>query len=114
MMRQIAMILAFAAATAAADLPVREVVLFKHGVGYFERGGTLGAGESARLDFKAEEMNDVLKSLTINDNGGKVTGVRYDSSIPLDQKLNEFPFRINSGQPLSAVLDQVKGARLEM
>jgi len=103
-----------AALLSGAELPVRTVVLYKHGVGYFERGGTLSAGESARLDFKAAEMNDVLKSLTINDNGGKVTGVRYDSSIPLDQKLGEFPFRLENGQPLSAVLDQLKGARLEM
>jgi hypothetical protein len=103
-----------AALLPAAELPVRTVVLYKHGVGYFMRQGTLGPGESARLDFKAEEMNDVLKSLTINDNGGKVTGVRYDSSIPLDEKLNEFPFRINNGQPLSSMLDQLKGARLEM
>jgi hypothetical protein len=98
----------------AAELPVRTVVLYKHGVGYFERGGMLGPGESARLDFKAEEMNDVLKSLTIIDRGGKVTGLRYDSSIPLEQKLAEFPFRINNGQPLSAVVDQLKGARIEM
>jgi hypothetical protein len=93
---------------------VRTVVLYKHGVGYFERSGTLGPGESARLDFRAEEMNDVLKSLTIDDQGGKVTGLRYDSSIPLDQKLTEFPFRINNGEPLSAVIDQLKGARIEM
>jgi hypothetical protein len=98
----------------AAELPVRTVVLYKHGVGYFERAGTLGPGESARLDFKSEEMNDVLKSLTINDQGGKVTGLRYDSSIPLEQKLTEFPFRINNGEPLSAVVDQLKGARIEM
>jgi len=98
----------------AAELPVRSVVLYKHGVGYFEREGALAPGESARLDFKAEEMDDVLKSLTVNDNGGKVTAVRYDSNIPLDQKLNEFPFRIAEGQPMSAVLDQLKGARLEM
>ena len=32
----------------AADLPIREVILYKSGVGYFERGGTLGPGESAR------------------------------------------------------------------
>ncbi len=93
---------------------MRAVVLYKHGVGYFERGGTLGPGESARLDFRTEEMNDVLKSLTINDQGGKVTDLRYDSSIPLDQKLTEFPFRIEDGQPLSAVIDQLKGARIEM
>jgi len=98
----------------AADLPVRTVVLYKHGVGYFERAGNLAAGESAKLDFKASEMNDVLKSLTVNDQGGKVTGVRYDSNIPLNQKLSEFPFAINGGEPLSAVLDQLKGARIEM
>jgi hypothetical protein len=98
----------------AAELPVRTVVLYKHGVGYFQRAGTLGPGESARLDFKAGEMNDVLKSLTITDRGGKVTGLRYDSSIPLNQKLAEFPFRINNGEPLSAVIDQLKGARIEM
>lgn len=97
-----------------AELPVRTVVLYKHGVGYFERGGTLGPGESARLDFKTDEMNDVLKSLTITEQGGKVTGLRYDSSIPLDQKLGDFPFRIQAGQPLSAVIDQLKGARIEM
>src|SRR5437763_9860596 len=106
--------LACAALLDGADLPVRAVVLYKHGVGYFERAGTLGPGESARLDFKTEEMNDVLKSLTINDQGGKITGLRYDSSIPLEQKLTEFPFRINNGEPLSTVVDQLKGARIEM
>ena len=90
------------------------VVLYKHGVGYFERAGILGPGESARLDFRAEEMNDVLKSLTVNDQGGRVNGLRYDSSIPLEEKLNAFPFRIKEGQPLSAVLDQLKGARVEL
>src|ERR1700689_4987058 len=114
-MKRLLPILASTMAVAmAADLPVREVVLYKSGVGYFERAGRLGPGESAKLDFKAAEMNDVLKSLTVNEQGGKVTGLRYDSSIPLDQKLTEFPFRINNGEPLSAVIDQLKGARIEM
>jgi len=114
-MRQIACLLSFALVAAAADLPVREVVLFKHGVGYFARSGHLGAGESARLDFKAEEMNDVLKSLTVEEKGGgKISGLRYDSSEPLDKKLGQFPFSIGNQQPLSAVLDQLKGARIEL
>jgi hypothetical protein len=104
-----------AAAASGADLPVRQVVLYKHGVGYFERSGELAAGESARLDFKAAEMNDVLKSLTIEEKGGgKVTGLRYDSSEPLAQRLAEFPFKLGEAQPLSGVLDQLKGARVEL
>ena len=98
-----------------AGLPVRDVVLYKHGIGYFERSGQLAAGESAHLDFKASEMNDVLKSLTIVEKGGgKVSGLRYDSSEPLEQKLSEYPFRIAPGQPLSAILDQLKGAMIEL
>ena len=55
----------WAASLGAADLPVRQVILYKHGVGFFQRSGELRAGETARLDFNAAEMNDVLKSLTI-------------------------------------------------
>ncbi len=114
-MRPFVGLLSFALAAAAADLPVREVVLYKHGVGYFARSGHLGAGESARLDFKADEMNDVLKSLTLEEKGGgNISGLRYDSSESLDKKLGEFPFALGSQQPLSAVLDQLKGARIEL
>jgi hypothetical protein len=102
-------------AALAAELPVREVVLYKHGVGFFERSGKLAPGESARLDFNASEMNDVLKSLTIEERGGgKISGLRYDSMDPLGHKLAEFPFQIGAAQPLSAMLDQLKGARLEL
>ena len=97
-----------------AELPVKEVVLYKHGVGYFERSGRLGAGESARLDFNASEMNDVLKSLTIDERGGgKISGLRYDSMDPLSHRLSEFPFQIGEGG-MPAMLDQLKGARVEL
>jgi hypothetical protein len=102
-------------AVLAADLPVRQVILYKHGVGYFERSGELQPGETARLDFRASEMDDVLKSLTIQEgNGGRVSGVRYDSSEPLAQRLANFPFRLGDQQPLSAFLDTLKGARVEV
>jgi hypothetical protein len=103
------------AAALAADLPVRQVILYKHGVGYFERSGELKPGETARLDFRPSEMDDVLKSLTVQEgNGGKVSGVRYDSSEPLAQRLADFPFRLGDQQPLSAFLDTLKGARVEV
>jgi hypothetical protein len=114
MAKRVLALLALGGAAWAAELPVRHVILYKHGVGFFERGGELGAGESARLDFKASEMNDVLKSLTINDSTGKVVAVRYDSSEPLGRRLAKYPFLIGEKQPLAAFLDQIKGARIEL
>ena len=114
-MKNVLLSLFLSAAVQAADLPVKQVVLYKHGVGFFERTGTLGPGESARLDFNASDMNDVLKSLTLTDSGGgKISGLRYDSMDPLSHKLAEFPFQIEGGQSLAAMFDQLKGARVEL
>ena len=99
----------------AADLPITQVTLYKHGVAHLERSGELRPGETARLDFKPDDMNDVLKSLTVTDrNGGMVNGVRYDSSDPLEKRLEDFPFRLGAGASLAAFLDQMKGARIEL
>ncbi len=99
----------------AADLPITEVTLYKHGVAHLERSGELKPGETARLDFKPDDMNDVLKSLTVTDRGGgKVNGVRYDSSDPLEKRLADFPFQLGAGASLAAFLDQMKGARIEL
>jgi hypothetical protein len=99
----------------AADLPVKEVILYKHGVGYFTRAGELKPGETARLEFKADDMNDVLKSLTVTDrDGGKVSSVRYDASEPLGKRLENFPFSTGTESTLAAFLDQMKGARIEL
>ena len=97
----------------AAELTVQKVVLYKHGVGYFERGGEIPSGESAVLQFKASEMDDVLKSLTIEQRGGQgVSAVRYDSSDPLSKRLEVFPFRLEGQMSLARVLDQFKGAEI--
>ena len=115
MIRHLTVTAAFLVTTMAADLPIRAIVIYKNGLGYFERRGQLAAGESARLDFKNTDMNDVLKSLTLEDrSGAKITGVRYDSSEPLANKLAEFPFQVGEASPLAAFLDQVKGARIEL
>ena len=112
---QIALVGTAAVQIMAADLPIREVILYKHGVGYFERAGELHSGETARLDFKASDMNDVLKSLTIVDrNGGVIGGVRYDAAEALDKRLQDFPFAIDRQASLAAFLDQMRGARLEL
>jgi hypothetical protein len=98
-----------------AELPVTQVILDKHGIGFFQREGTVPAGEEARLDFESAEMNDVLKSLTVtNSGGGRITGVRYDSNETLEQQLDKFPFKIGDQEFLSAFLDHIKGSHIEL
>ena len=114
-MKKLLIFLFAAAILTAADLPVTQVVLYKHGIGFFERSGHLAAGESARLEFNADDMNDVLKSLLIEERGGgKIAALRYDSMDPLSHALEQFPFQIGNSVALSAMLDQLKGSRVEL
>src|ERR1700743_3323087 len=101
--------------TQAADIPVKQVTLYKHGVGFFEREGSIPAGEEVRLDFKNTDMNDVLKSLTVSDAAGsRVTGIRYDSNATLEQRLDKYPFQIGGDELLSSFLDSLKGSGIEI
>lgn len=97
----------------ASDLPVKRIILYKHGIAYFEREGP--APEQVRLDFKSAEMNDVLKSLMVADSsGGRISAIRYDSNETLDQRLEHYPFRIGNQELLSTFLDNLKGTRVEL
>ena len=106
MLKRLPLLIPIAATMTGADLPIREVVLYKHGVGYFMRAGDLPAGETAQLAFKASDMNDVLKSLTITDASGlPIAGVRYDASEPLEQRLANFPFQVRENATLAGFLE---------
>jgi hypothetical protein len=112
-MKQILSVVLSAALLPAAELPVTRVTLYKNGVAYYERAGEVKAGEAARLDFQASEMDDVLKSLVLDVTGG-VARVRYELSEPLQRKLADQGIHIQPQQPLALLLDQWRGARIEM
>ncbi|HUR54695.1 MAG TPA: hypothetical protein VMZ71_11225, partial [Gemmataceae bacterium] len=97
------------------DLPIRRVVLYKHGVGYFERGAAIDGDQALALSFKQAEVSDVLKSLTVLDlDGGTVSAVSYDSTKPLEQLLAEIALNIPDTGSLKALLPQLKGARVSV
>src|SRR4030095_1399729 len=61
------------------NLPIRRMILYKHGVGYFERGGAVD-GRELRLSFPRVAMEDVLKSLVALDLGsGQVHGIDFET-----------------------------------
>src|SRR6202140_2843521 len=69
-------------------LPVKRVVLYKNGVGYFEHSARVDGNQELGIDFTTAQLKDVLKSLTVVDLGdGRISGVRYNSIAPLDERL---------------------------
>jgi len=96
-------------------LPIRRVVLYKHGVGYFEREGPIAGSAPVELHFKQREVSDVLKSLTVLDlDGGIVSAVSYDSTAPVEQLLAEIALTIPDEGSLVGLLPQLKGARVRV
>ncbi len=96
-------------------LSVTRVVLYKHGVGYFEREGRVEGDATLSLTFKQSEVSDVLKSLTVLDlDGGHVASVSYDSTKPLAQLLAEVALSIPDENSLVGLLPQIKGARVAL
>src|SRR3990172_1168438 len=78
-------------AQAEAPLPVRKVVLYKSGVGYFEHRCQTRAEGAVAIELPSSQLDDVLKSLTVIDlgEGGQVAGVSYTTLAPLDRRLDE-------------------------
>src|SRR5437588_4938051 len=96
-------------------LPITRVVLYKHGVGYFEREGPIEGDATLSLTFKQSEVSDVLKSLTVLDlDGGHVASVSYDSTKPLEQLLADVALSIPDEGSLVGLLPQIKGARIRV
>ena len=97
------------------ELPIRRVILYKNGVGYFERQGRVAPNQPARFAFKAGQMSDVLKSLTvIGRGGGRVSAINYDASETSERLLSRFPFKLPPGADIGVLLDQLKGAQVRI
>jgi len=97
----------------AGDVPVKAVVLFSSGVGYFEHFGTVNGDAATELHFKTTQINDILKSLDLQDlDGGTVGAVTYPSQDPLAKTLKSFQVDITNNPPLADLLNQLRGAQL--
>src|SRR5213080_2617643 len=97
------------------QVPITRVVLYKHGVGYFEREGAVEGDAALALTFRQSEVSDVLKSLTVLDlEGGHVASVSYDSTKPLEQLLADVALSIPDQGSLVGLLPQLKGARVAL
>jgi hypothetical protein len=98
-----------------ARLPVRRVVLYKNGVGYFERVGKVRGTEAISIDFSSAQLDDVLNSLTALDLGnGRISGISYNSEAPIGQRLGALQLPVGERATLSELLAALRGAHLEV
>jgi hypothetical protein len=97
------------------DLPVRKVVLYKNGVGYFEHAGTVTGNQRVAIDFTSPQLNDVLQSLTVLDEGGgRIGGVNYNSTTPLAEQLKTLSLGMSDDPTSTELFQALRGQRVEV
>ncbi|HXX95208.1 MAG TPA: DUF4139 domain-containing protein, partial [Planctomycetota bacterium] len=95
-------------------LGLTKIVVYKHGVGYFEREGKVTGNQQISLSFKSGQMKDLLKSLYAVDlGGGRIATINYDTKDPLSKQLEDVLLQVPEANALTQFLTQVKGARVE-
>lgn len=96
-------------------LPVTRVGLFSSGVGFFERTGTIDNDATVELSFPSGDINDLLKSLVVRDQGGgQVETVSLDSNAPLEKTLSSFAIDLQGEPGFGQILGQARGEKVEV
>jgi hypothetical protein len=98
-----------------AVLPVTQVILFNSGVGYFQREGEVEADARIDLTFPATDVNDLLKSLVLDDKGNSgVSSISYDSQDPIEKTLKSFALDLTANPTFGQILNQARGEKIEV
>src|SRR5215218_942999 len=99
----------------AVTLPITRVVMFNSGVGYFSRSGEVDGDARVDLTFQEADINDLLKSMVLEDfGGGRVAAVSYDSREPVARTLASFSINLNGDSTFAGILQQARGERVEV
>ncbi len=94
-------------------LPLTDVVLFSSGVSYFQRNAIVDGDARVELRFRAEDINDLLKSLVTQDlGGGRMSTVTYTSRDPMTRTLQSFAIDLTDNPTIADLLSQVRGEQV--
>jgi hypothetical protein len=94
----------------AGAMPIKQVVLFSSGVGYFAREGEVNGAHEVELSFRAEQINDVLKSLVLFDASGDVKPITYTIPDALAQSTRGL--KVDEAASLGVLLRRFQGAQV--
>jgi hypothetical protein len=97
------------------DLPVKRVVMFSSGVAFFEHQGEVEGDAQVDLKFNVDDINDLLKSMVLQDlGGGRISTVSYGSKDPITRTLRTFSIDLTKNPTLADLLEQIRGERIEI
>jgi hypothetical protein len=104
------------AAASDQDLPIRKITLYRSGVGYFERAGSVRGDAEIQLRFSTEQINDILKSMVVvlDPKSGRLEAVSYGSKEPLARRLASFGVDISKNPTVPELLNQLRGAPIKV
>jgi hypothetical protein len=98
-----------------ADIPIKRVVMFSSGVAFFEHGGQVEGNAQVDLQFNVKDINDLLKSMVLQDEGGgKISTVSYGSKDPVTRTLSTFSVNLTANPTLADLLNQIRGEQIEV
>ena len=104
-----------AAQVAGPSLPVTQAILYSSGVGYFQREGNVEGTQRVDLTFPVQDINDLLKSMVLQDmGGGVISAVSYDSQAPIEKTLQSFAVNLTGNPGFGAILGQARGEKVEV
>jgi hypothetical protein len=99
----------------ATDLAISQVILYSNGVGYFQREGLVQDNARVDLTFPVQNINDLLKSMVLQDLGnGHISAVSYDSHDPIDKTLKSFAVNLTNNPSFGQILNQGRGEKIEV
>ena len=106
---------AFAEEPKGVNLPLKRVVLFSSGVGFFENAGKVENNTKVEMKFKIDQINDLLKSMVVQDlDGGQVSTVNYGSKDPITKTLKSFAIDLTANPTTAQLLGQIRGEKVEL
>jgi hypothetical protein len=101
-----------------ADLDVHKIILYRSGVGYFERAGSITGDQTVSLRFETGQVNDILKSMVLLDLdpevGGNVQTISYGSKEPLARRLDSFDINISGAPDIASLFQQLRGEQVSV
>lgn len=111
-----------AAPVAPSRLPLKALVLYENGLGYFERKGPVAAGAVAEIPLEPGQLDDALKSLVVRSDRGVASvefapplaaeAARAMAGMPAPEQQNSLSALLMGLQGVDVAVTQVVGAAL--